>query len=43
MSVRKFYWDSQDVCEKYAKEHKGASMTKEPENLAGQASSIYSV
>jgi cryptochrome len=38
MSVRKFYWDSQDVCDKYAREHKGATMTKEPENLAGQVS-----
>lgn len=38
MSVRKFYWDSQDVCDKYAREHKGETMTKEPENLAGQVS-----
>lgn len=38
MSVRRFYWDAQDVCERYAKENKGASLTKEPENLAGQVS-----
>lgn len=36
LSVRRFYWDSQDVCDEYAKKNKGAKMTKEPENLAGQ-------
>ena len=39
LSVRRFYWDSQDVCEEYAKKNKGAKMTKEPENLAGQVRS----
>jgi hypothetical protein len=36
LSVRRFYWDSQDVCEKYAKKYGPSKMTKEPENLAGQ-------